>query len=128
MVDLYQAQVAAAVAEAVDWGKTTEAALRPETVEVLTRSQDSDGMGGTTDTWNVAVTLQGRLQASTKDPQDVNLGGGLHVRQLWEVVLPAGTVIASTARLRISGRSYAVVADDRERSYSSSVHVLCYEV
>lgn len=128
MVDLYQAQVAAAVAEAVDWGKASEAALRPETVEVLARSLVSDGMGGSTETWSVAVTLQGRLQASTKDPQDANLGGGMQVRQLWEVVLPVGTVVASTARLRINGRSYAVIADDRERSYSTSVHVLCYEV
>lgn len=128
MVDPVERQIQEAMRNATDWGRQLEHATQPESVEVLARTSTSDGMGGSTETWSVVISLQGRLQASAKEPQSVNLGSGLHVRQLWEVVLPAGTVVAATARLRISGRSYAVVADDRERSYSTSVHVLCYEV
>lgn len=128
MVDPVERQIQEAMRDATNWGRQLEHATQPETVEILACTSVSDGMGGSTETWGVVASLQGRLQASTKEPASVNLGSGLEVRQLWEVVLPAGTTIAATARLRINGQSYAVVADDRERSYSTSVHVLCYEV
>lgn len=117
-----------AVESAVNIGRQIEAGLRPETVEVLAPVAVGDGMGGTTETWTAIVTLEGRLQVSGREPQSVNIGGGLQVRQLWEWVFAVGTNISSTARLRANGITYAVISDDQPQSYSTAAVVLCYEV
>ena len=129
MVDTaFKASVAAGVAEATRWGRVMEEAQRETSIEVLMPVSTPDGMGGGVDSYTVASTFLGRVRVSDRQPQSVNVAGGVRISQLWEVVGPTGLGVNPIARLRANGVTYAVVADDEPRSHSPAAHILCYEV
>lgn len=121
-------QIVKAMAEAVALGRQTEAGLRPTTVEILARTLAPDGMGGVSEIWTVAATVQGRVQPSGREPQSLNLAGMPQIKSVWEFVLADGVNIPNTARLRANGVTYEIIDTDEPRSFSVSQKILCYEV
>lgn len=128
MVDTFEAQVTAATAEATAWGRALETATADTSIEVLTLTSTGDGMGGGSDVWTTALTFQGRVRTSDRQPQSVAVAGGVQVAQLFEIVGPTGISVNPNARLRANGVTYAVIADDEPRSQSTASHILCYKV
>lgn len=128
MVDPFEASARAGVEAATAWGRALEDATADTTIAVQTLTSTGDGMGGSTDGWTTVITFTGRVRTSERQPQSVNIAGGMRVSQLFEVVGPTGISVSPNARLVANGVTYAVIADDEPRSQSTASHILCYEV
>lgn len=88
----------------------TELALKDDCEILGEVSSDDDGEGGTeNDVWQVVETVKGILVDDSQTPTESVVAGRLDGRTLQKVLLPRGTNVQKTNRLRINGTTYHIM-------------------
>jgi len=99
----------------------------PETVIIQRCSLESDGAGGSVETWTEAGSVGGRIGLIGKSEQERMIAERLGISQGYMVTLPAGTDIGEQDRLTIDGRTFEVVGVVRG-SWETARRAVCKEV
>lgn len=108
-----------------------EAQAYPDTCTIATKSEVSDGMGGTTESYvptytGVPCFLSGVMSAGKK--QEEIVASILEGRQGWYVGVPYNQPVALTDRIIVLGHALEVVLATIPQSWELTRRVLCVEV
>lgn len=98
--------------------------MLPDTCNILTAVETSDGQGGFTTTWGTAAG--GTAVACRFDPArggEQNSGAALQPYQGYIVTLPYTVTITTTQRIQHNGLTYAVISADKDKSWIASKRV-----
>lgn len=101
---------------------TLETAL-PDTCNILSVTQTSDGQGGFTEAWGTATAgIACRLDNTSS--RELLSGDAVQHFTGWMLTLPHNTSIAAGNRVEIGGISYNVVGFDDGKSWQLDLRVL----
>jgi head-tail adaptor len=107
--------------------RTTLEDSLPDSCQVSRKTATSDSAGGFTESWATVATVDCRVSASGRSPQERAIADKLTGVSVWTITLPASTDVAIADRLVVGTRSFEV-AGVLARSYEISRRVVCVEV
>jgi hypothetical protein len=103
--------------------------LLPDTANILSATQASDGQGGWSTTWGTATAgVKCRLDMSRKEAFEQLAGGAVHPFSQWVLTLPNATVITEQNRVEVNSQTFNVVSVDTGKSWAASVRVTLEKV
>jgi hypothetical protein len=128
-------------AEDLAFTRQTQSLTLVQRAIVAHRSEQSDGMGGTTTTTSYTGDIACRLAPLRVQAAEAVLGGQLTGDLPWEITLPVGTIIDLSDRLNVDGtlsgtppnetvtggRWFEVLAKYGEWTNISALQCLCAE-
>jgi head-tail adaptor len=104
-------------AEIAQMRADVEDLVLPDTGDILSVTQVSDGQGGFTDTWGTATAdVKCRLDYMTG--MEAVFGGALKPYSGWNLTVPYNTTLTAAHRFYLSGNTYAVVEVDTDKSWN----------
>jgi len=104
-----------------------EAIALPDTCNILSLTQVSDGAGGFTDTWGtVSSSIACRLDLFNSRGagligMESSKGGALNPFSTWILTVPYGTSISTDNRIECNSENFNVVEVDSGRSWGVNV-------
>lgn len=99
----------------------------PDTAQVQRVTRQSDGAGGSTETWTTIATVACRVSPMGNLPVERAIADRLTGVQFWAVTLPAATDITAADRIVSGGRTFEVVGVLAPRTWELARRVVCTE-
>jgi head-tail adaptor len=104
--------------------RTAFEGLMPDTCNVLTVTNTSNGQGGFTQTWGTAGTAV-RCRIDSIRGSEAVAGGAVYPLHQMVVTLPYNEVVSTEGRIEHSGILYNVVAVDSDKSWKITTRAVC---
>lgn len=100
--------------------QATQTAALPGTVVIERYALTADGMGGYSEAWTAAGTVQGRIYPASGGSERVTGGQPASSVQWWGT-FPVGTSLTAKDRLRYAGRTFEVLAVNNGEMWQTAV-------
>ena len=85
-------------------------------IQILRRTDSSNGAGGVASEWSVAATYQGRFRHS-RQTDYLRISGEQEIPTgAWMAMLPTSADVRQNDRIRVSSRTFSIIGSDLGRS------------
>jgi hypothetical protein len=99
----------------------------PETVYIQKKTSVSNAAGGFYEAYSTESTVNGRIGAVGKSPEEKEIASRIANVVGYTVVLPVDAVVDETYQLQINGRQFLITGVIR-KSRQTALRVVCTEV
>ena len=111
------------------WMREEVEKAMPDTCNILSVTQTSNGRGGFTESWGTAsASVSCRADAMIGADSDTVVGASERVYDRYVVTVPHDTTIAEGNRIEVNGYTLSVNSVDHPKSEATCLRVYCYEL
>ena len=108
--------------------RSEQSGTLPDTVVIWRYTTASDGMGGQTETWASAGTVNGRLSPAGRAGAETIIAERLTAAEPWVITVPTGTSVKERDRLGVGSRTFEVEFVNEHAAWETALRCYSYEV
>ena len=111
------------------WMRATVEETMPDTCNILSVTQTSDGQGGFTETWGTATAnVACRVDAQVRSDSDTVVGESERVYNRYIVTVPHDTTVTEENRIEANGFTMSVDSVDDVKSEAACLRIYAYKL
>ena len=113
----------------LSWMQDEVEKTMPDTCNILSETQTSDGQGGFTSTWGTATASAScRIDAVITSDSDTVVGMSQRIYNRYIVTFPHDTTVTQDNRLEVNSYTLAIDSIDQVKSEMTCLRVYAYEL